>query len=96
MKVRKKPIVVDAFHLTAASRSDTQEWPDWMHHAWQMPPSDPGALFCQVGVSNGPLFITTLEGTMRVEIGDWILRGIRGELYPVKPLIFDETYEQVL
>lgn len=41
------------------------------------------------------LFITTLEGIMRAEVGDWIIRGVKGELYPCKPDIFDATYEQV-
>jgi hypothetical protein len=39
------------------------------------------------------LEIVTLEGTMRADIGDWIIRGIKGELYPCKPDIFDASYE---
>ncbi len=39
--------------------------------------------------------IETLEGTMRAEIGDWIIRGVKGELYPCKPDIFTATYEPV-
>lgn len=39
--------------------------------------------------------IETLEGTMYAEVGDWIVRGIKGEAYPVKPDIFDLTYEQI-
>src|SRR5690606_17629678 len=38
-------------------------------------------------------FIGTLEGRMRVDIGDWIIKGVKGELYPCKPDIFDATYE---
>ena len=41
------------------------------------------------------LEIHTLEGRMRADIGDWIVRGIAGELYPVKPDIFAATYEAV-
>ena len=37
--------------------------------------------------------IPTLEGTMRAEIGDWIIRGVKGEFYPCKPDIFEATYE---
>jgi hypothetical protein len=37
--------------------------------------------------------IATLEGVMRAEIGDWIIRGVAGELYPCKPDIFEKTYE---
>lgn len=35
----------------------------------------------------------TLEGTMRVSLGDWIIRGVQGEFYPCKPDIFEATYE---
>lgn len=37
--------------------------------------------------------IKTLEGTMRAEAGDWIIKGVKGELYPCKPDIFEATYE---
>ena len=37
--------------------------------------------------------IETMEGTMRAYHGDWIIRGIKGEFYPCKPDIFEETYE---
>jgi len=41
------------------------------------------------------LLIPTLEGTMRAEVGDWIIRGVKGELYPCKADIFAATYEPV-
>lgn len=37
--------------------------------------------------------ITTLEGTMLADYGDWIIKGVKGEFYPCKPDIFDATYE---
>lgn len=39
--------------------------------------------------------IKTLEGEMRVNKGDWVITGVRGEKYPCKPDIFAETYEAV-
>lgn len=39
--------------------------------------------------------IRTLEGDMRADVGDWIIRGVKGELYPCKPDIFALTYEAV-
>lgn len=39
--------------------------------------------------------IPTLEGKMRADAGDWIIRGVHGELYPCKPDIFAATYEPV-
>lgn len=42
------------------------------------------------------LLITTLEGTMKAEAGDWIIRGVKGEFYPCKPDIFEQTYEPLV
>lgn len=39
--------------------------------------------------------IETLEGTMRANVGDWIITGVKGERYPCKPDIFEATYEEV-
>lgn len=39
------------------------------------------------------MFIETLEGTMKASAGDWIITGVDGERYPVKPGIFDKTYD---
>lgn len=40
------------------------------------------------------LFIETLEGRMKANKGDWIVTGIKGEKYPVKPDIFEKTYQE--
>lgn len=44
---------------------------------------------------NQSLTIETLEGIMRVDFGDWIIKGVKGEFYPCKPDIFEATYEKV-
>lgn len=41
------------------------------------------------------VFIDTLEGTMKADKGDWIIKGVKGELYPCKPDVFEMTYEKV-
>ena len=41
------------------------------------------------------LYIKTLEGTMKANIGDYIITGVNGEQYPCKPDIFMATYEPV-
>ncbi len=46
-------------------------------------------------LEGGRFAIKTLEGTMIAEPGDWIVRGIQGEVYPVKPNIFEATYDPV-
>lgn len=45
--------------------------------------------------SGNDLYIYTLEGAMRATIGDYIIKGVNGELYPCKPDIFNLTYEKV-
>lgn len=39
--------------------------------------------------------ISTLEGNMSAQLGDWIIKGVKGEFYPCKPDIFEATYEEV-
>jgi hypothetical protein len=41
------------------------------------------------------VYIETLEGVMTATVGDWIIRGVKGEFYPCKPDIFEATYEAV-
>lgn len=43
----------------------------------------------------GALYIHTLEGTMKCDINDYIIKGVKGEFYPCKPDIFEETYEVI-
>lgn len=90
-KFRKKPVVIDAI------RNDGQ-WPtvrDWMIEL--NPPFGFPALTTPPITRNadGSLNISTLEGTMRADVGDWIIKGVKGELYPCKPDIFEATYELV-
>jgi hypothetical protein len=58
-----------------------------------IPPNVPAG---QVVSYANRLYIGTLEGVMRADPGDWIIRGVNGELYPCKPDIFEQTYEAVL
>lgn len=46
-----------------------------------------------MGTTEHKVEIDTLEGRMHASIGDWIIRGVKGELYPCKPDIFAATYE---
>lgn len=43
---------------------------------------------------DAPFYIDTLEGQMEVSDGDWIIMGIKGEFYPIKPDIFEQTYNK--
>lgn len=47
---------------------------------------------CLVGDKNG-IYVDTLEGDMLISVGDFLIKGVRGEFYPCKPDIFEATYE---
>lgn len=79
---RKKPVVIEAMRLMEPNTPD--EVAGWCH-----------GKVCSVGAvgENVWIDVNTLEGTMRADYGDWIIRGVRGEFYPCKPDIFELTYE---
>lgn len=85
-KFRKKPVVIEAVEWNG-KRLD--EVPEWLSKAIQAVPGDIGGV---VRVCDR-IHIPTLEGTMIASPGDWIIRGVHGELYPCKPDIFAATYE---
>ena len=89
---RKKPVTISAIRWTGDNLREViaftgkhpgwdkwfSSWEDYERHVQQ----------------DGQQFkIFTLEGTMRADIGDWIIRGVKGEHYPCKPDIFEATYE---
>ena len=85
MKFRKKPVVIEAWQLPMAD-AETRVFGD-----------DQNIIFRRKNIDGVPTvyeaIISTLEGTMVAESGDWIIRGVQGELYAGKPDIFDATYE---
>ena len=93
-KYRKKPVVIDAFQLTWESvlsiTPKEKQLPDWVIND----PSVSVSLTDKIENSEH-LFIKTLEGEMRADHLDWIIKGVNGELYPCKPDIFEKTYEPV-
>jgi len=100
MKFRKKPVVIEAFQMTESARSSNIAWPAWLHKAWQKESTEAGALYPVPGPPAEPdppsgLMIHTLEGEHYVSLDDWIIRGVKGELYPCKPDIFEATYDEV-
>lgn len=84
MKYRKKPVVIEAIQLTLINVFDVYNW---------------------IGRNNIDVVTTaegepaikikTLEGEMVASIGDYIIRGVKGEIYPCKLDIFEMTYEPV-
>jgi len=94
-KYRKKPIVIEAFQMTKEKRWDNSDWPNWLNQAWQKEPSE-GALWID---DNDPdrekLVCGTLEGVHKVDFNDYIIQGVKGEIYPCKENIFELTYDKV-
>ena len=48
-----------------------------------------------INYDKSEIIIHTLERDMTASIGDWIIKGVKGEVYPCKPDIFEATYEEV-
>jgi len=82
MKFRKKPVVIEAFQLQASWFDDDHPNPQHI-----------------IGFITDPIartvIIPTLEGNHLAREGDWIIKGVKGEFYPCKPDIFEQTYEPV-
>lgn len=84
MKFRKKPIVIEAIQWTGDKNQ--KEDPEWLVKAINN---------SQITISYPDMLINTLEGKMIARPGDFIIRGINGEIYPCKPDIFAKTYDMV-
>jgi hypothetical protein len=93
---RKKPVVIDAVQFTKEIAESGNVFRFQYDHDGKVVVSD-FVIYSNVGnvPNEKSLQITTLEGTMRASVGDWVIRGINGEFYPCKPDIFDKTYEAV-
>jgi hypothetical protein len=81
---RKKPVVIEAIQLTTENYNEIKLWINGQSHS-----ADPAYL----GSGEISIGIRTLEGDMRADLGDWIIKGVEGEFYPCKPDIFEKTYE---
>ena len=85
-KYRKKPVVIEAVQFTKKTKDQSLNWATNIqgnvHPDWD---------------SDGKpvLLVPTLEGEMICRLGDYLIKGVQGELYPCKPDIFEQTYELV-
>lgn len=90
MKYKKKPVIIDAFRIGI----------DYIP-SWFMDKVSSNDIILY-GKSSGfehyddtNCDIKTLEGIMHANYGDYIIKGVQGEIYPCKSDIFEETYEKV-
>jgi hypothetical protein len=86
-KFRKKPVETEAIQWTGENQLQVSIFmAESKEIGWR--PSKP----------YGPydvIVIHTLEGNIEAQVGDWIIKGVKGEFYPCKPDIFALTYEEV-
>ena len=83
-RYRKRPVVIEAFRLGHDELPSAEEnWWEGRVPWWE--PGDP----------DGSLRIPTLEGVHLASQGDWIIKGVKGEVYPCRDDIFALTYEEV-
>ncbi len=88
MKFRKIPVEIEAVQWNPDDYGRQKGgWP--RSKAWKP------AKKWMVGTLYHTLYIPTLEGEMKATVGDWIIKGVKGEFYPCKPDIFKMTYERV-
>lgn len=86
MKYRKKPVVIDAFKWTGDINQEDDP-------AWIVEAVNRGDVAIKRFVNKTTMLIVTLEGNMTAYPGDWIIRGVKGEIYPCRDDIFEATYE---
>lgn len=84
MKYKKKPVIIEAF------RFGFEDEPYWFTKY-----SEDNDVFIRRGSWGGFCHINTLEGKMKANIGDMIIKGVKGEVYPCKYDIFMQTYDKV-
>jgi hypothetical protein len=83
-KFRKKPVVIEAVQYAGNGNFKDPHLPTWLWEAFEG-----GVAFNR----SGALMLQTLEGEHIVSDGDYVIRGVKGELYPCKPDIFAATYD---
>ncbi len=93
MQYRKRPVVIDAVRITSVDGAEASFETDgdcqWFYDALNKGVGETGGVW----VLNEGIRVGTLEGTMRAEAGDFLIRGVEGEIYPCKASVFNATYD---
>lgn len=84
-KFRKKPVVIEAVQFGGSNYAEVREFCPTLSVTGI---DDEGAEYTRAN----PI-VPTLEGPLLLRAGWWLVRGVQGEFYPVKPSIFAQTYE---
>ena len=95
MRYRKRPVVIQAFRFFANDVHKNMDgrlrnWPKWAVRALRAD----GVRKVRIWNDCDKVFwCGTHDGPMRISDGDWIIRGVKGEIYPCRPDVFEMTYE---
>ena len=92
IKYRKKPVVIEAVKLDNTKESIVEAIKFAFGEYLEQEYADIAYDIVNV---NGGLYIETLEGTLKADFGDYIIRGVKNEVYPCKSDVFEITYELV-
>ena len=84
MRYVTRSVVVEAFQMTWFRKMHPSTWPEWLRNSDDVTSRGPGNVT-----------ISTLGGRLRVSANNWVIKGVKGELYLCKPGVFDMTYEPV-
>lgn len=95
MKVRKKPVVVEAIQWTGKNHIEMFDFLTNYEKPKGYMSSCEDTFYIDHEKVKGGLVIRTLEGEHIATIGDYIIKGVQGEFYPCKPDIFEKTYEVI-
>lgn len=93
-KFRKKPVVIEAIQFTGGNGFQIEQWSK-SETGGRVVIESPVLEPSEDNPSGHYLQIATLEGVMIGIVGDYIIKGVKGEFYPCKPDIFAATYEPV-
>ena len=80
MRFRKKPVIIEAIQWTGENLVELIAF---------------GLTGAYLLATDKQLQVSTLEGGHIASVGDWIIKGVKGEWYPCKPDIFEQTYELI-
>lgn len=87
---RKKPVVITAVQWNGGNFDEVMNFMEDFHGTKLNYENAE-----ELAYKTKELIIRTLEGNMTASLNDWIIKGVKGEFYPCKPEIFEETYELI-
>ena len=81
MKFKKKPIVIEAIQFDGTNGEEIEKFTKCVAR--------------RLATHTPLMIVSTYKGDVQARTGDWIIKGVKGEFYPCKPDIFEETYDKI-